>query len=242
MALSLILIIMLSLNMETNIYLYDNESLATTVAKTRKLVKRVSLYDNNIKEKTWNEKIDKAIKDTVEKGEFCVLEDIYEIRKPLLEIEVAHKEVADAMIELCNYYTDGDSENYNPNKAFTLYRKASSLGSIIGTYHLGDCYFYGKGVKKDTKKAFDSYIKVALKHSGAAYMTSYIYIESKNNEKALKYMIISAELGNATAMYTLGTFYEEGKIVKEDMSEAIKWFQKASSNGYKLAQKKLESL
>ncbi len=45
-----------------------------------------------------------------------------------------------------------------------------------------------------------------------------------------------AEIGDAAALYSLGTMYAEGKGVARDDAEAVKFFQKAARRGHAKAQ------
>jgi TPR repeat protein len=45
-----------------------------------------------------------------------------------------------------------------------------------------------------------------------------------------------AEQGNAVAQVCLGNCYFEGKGVKQDYKEAIKWWEKAAEQGFAIAQ------
>ena len=55
------------------------------------------------------------------------------------------------------------------------------------------------------------------------------------------YQIIlkKAKQGDAESQYTLGTLYELGEGVAEDVKEAFKWFSLAASQGYAKAQNNL---
>ena len=52
-------------------------------------------------------------------------------------------------------------------------------------------------------------------------------------------LVKEAERGNAAAQYALGEKYHEGRGVKEDDSEALKWFRKAAEQGHAEAQNSL---
>lgn len=47
------------------------------------------------------------------------------------------------------------------NPDIEYYKKEAERGNTVAQYHLGDCYYYGKGVEKDYWKAIDWYKKAA---------------------------------------------------------------------------------
>lgn len=67
---------------------------------------------------------------------------------------------AKAMSELGKQYLQGTvAVEKDDEKAFELLRKAAELCDSEGYYWLAMCYQYGRGVKKDSVKAFDYAIK-----------------------------------------------------------------------------------
>ena len=45
-----------------------------------------------------------------------------------------------------------------------------------------------------------------------------------------------AEQGNADAQYNLGVMYYNGRGVRQDYAEAVKWYRQAAEQGYPQAQ------
>ena len=58
-------------------------------------------------------------------------------------------------------------------------------------------------------------------------------------QTAFKLWLPLAEQGNAAPQYNLGLMYEDGLGVKQDDSEAVKWFRKAAEQGNVKAQASL---
>jgi len=54
--------------------------------------------------------------------------------------------------------------------------------------------------------------------------------------------IKAAAQGHVEAYYTLGCIYDEGKGVKQDHDEAVKWFHKAGERGYAAEQLNLDKM
>ena len=64
-------------------------------------------------------------------------------------------------------------------------------------------------------------------------------LESANKgdyQTAFKLWLPLAELGDVAAQYNLGLMYKNGKGVKQDNAEAVKWYHKAAEQGYAKAQ------
>ena len=53
----------------------------------------------------------------------------------------------------------------------------------------------------------------------------------QDKEKAVKWILKSAEQGYAEAQFYLGVIYYKGDGVKRDAVEAVKWFRKAAEQG-----------
>ena len=99
------------------------------------------------------------------------------------------------------------------------YRLAADQGDQNAQYHLGLCYEYGKGVKKDMKQAVKWYRKAAeqgVARSGDVSVT----------EGTLK--LYGLTKGVPSAQFKLGVCYATGKGVSKDIAEARKWLQKAA--------------
>lgn len=65
----------------------------------------------------------------------------------------------------------------------------------------------------------------------AAYTKSTKASAAKNWKDALKWYTISAQKGNADAMYNLGYMYESGEGIDQNYPEAMKWYRKAIAKG-----------
>ncbi|MDM5054458.1 sel1 repeat family protein [Aeromonas dhakensis] len=80
------------------------------------------------------------------------------------------------------------------------------------------------------------------KDSYSAYALSNIYSSLEQHDLALQWMIKSANLGDHTAEYMVGFFYEKGQGVAQDYHEAFHWYEIASNNKEKEATKGLARL
>ncbi len=77
-------------------------------------------------------------------------------------------------------------------------KKASSSGSLIAQRSLADYYW---DIEKNREKSIELYLQIIpLDPAGISMRVAEIYIESKLLEEAIKYLQISAGLGNSAAM------------------------------------------
>ncbi|MDM5061355.1 sel1 repeat family protein [Aeromonas salmonicida] len=89
-----------------------------------------------------------------------------------------------------------------------------------------------------------AWFTISSKHkdSYSAYVLSNIYSSLEKHDLALQWMIKSANLGDHTAEYMVGFFYEHGQGVAQDYHEAFHWYEIASNNKEKEATKCLARL
>ena len=126
--------------------------------------------------------------------------------------------------------------------AVDSFRKAANQGHSDAQFHLGQCYYYGKGVS--TKYALAAYYYSLAAEKGHIEAQSCLgkcyYLGEgvkKNYSEAVKYFRPIAEQGQAEAQYYLGNCYYHGNNgVMQDYVEAFKWYRKAAEQGHAEAQ------
>ncbi|WP_133014315.1 tetratricopeptide repeat protein [Clostridium cuniculi] len=101
----------------------------------------------------------------------------------------------------------------------------------------GENYYFGRGVKKDNKKAYKYFLDAAkYKDEYAETYLGLFYDKGiavrKNYEIAYQWYYKAAIKGNAFAQYSLGVLYSEGNGVIKDYNKAFIWFQKSAENDY----------
>lgn len=101
----------------------------------------------------------------------------------------------------------------------------------------GENYYFGRGVKKDNKKAYKYFLDAAkYKDEYAETYLGLFYDKGiavrKNYEIAYQWYYKAAIKGNAFAQYSLGILYSEGNGVIKDYNKAFIWFQKSAENDY----------
>lgn len=120
--------------------------------------------------------------------------------------------------------------------AVSYFRRAADRGNTNALIALGRCCELGRGVQKDSARAFEYYLKaaeagdeLALVLVGKAYLNG-TDVE-QNYEKALEYLQKAKELGSTSAQVLLGSLYLFGNGVEKDVAEALKLFQKSAELG-----------
>lgn len=98
-----------------------------------------------------------------------------------------------------------DMGNYR--KAFSWYTKAVNAGHVDSTLEIGQCYFYGIGVKQDYAAAVECFQKVATDLAG---------------------QVCDADVDDAH--HFLGLAYLEGKGVKRNIKKARAHFETADKD------------
>ena len=107
--------------------------------------------------------------------------------------------------------------------------------------NLGNCYYYGDGVKKDYVEAVKWYRKAADQgDADAQYNLGKCYScgngVGRDYAEAAKWYRKAADQGDASAQNDLGYCYYSGNGVEQDYAEAVKWCRKAADQGDASAQ------
>lgn len=165
-------------------------------------------------------------------------------------------------------YKCGEGVEQNTAEALKLLLLAAGQGNARAESCLGRMYARGEGVERDESEAKKWYalaakhgdfmakheldaldaIPFVKNHSGdpgdvdAARL--YIAAAIEGNEKAVEWVRLAAERGNAEAQFTLGYYTTPSKSLfrrdmesaRNDDSEAIEWLRRAGEQGHMLAQ------
>lgn len=123
-----------------------------------------------------------------------------------------------------------DTQKYK--EAIEIFHKYPNDGEA--QYYLGKAYFYGIGVEKDEKKAFEYAKKSANQNNPSGLnLLGVVYQYGEGIEKdelqALMYYKQAANLGNTKAMRNLASMYANigSSIIQINYDEAIEWLKKA---------------
>ncbi len=125
--------------------------------------------------------------------------------------------------------------------------KGAELNHPIALFNLGEMYYYGKGVKKDFKKAVSYFERAAnMNHLLAPYNVGAMYDNGegveRDREKAISYYERAASMGYQKAidelestLVKLGEMYYYGEGVERDREKAISYYERAANMNHPLA-------
>eukprot|EP00986_Skeletonema_menzelii_P010379 scaffold5063_cov150-Skeletonema_menzelii.AAC.8 len=116
------------------------------------------------------------------------------------------------------FYQNGDYES-----AFKYCTKAAELGDVDAHYHVAFMYRKGQGVEKDEEK-YIHYLEEAAIGGHPRARCNLAFHESKNGrfERAVKHLIIAANLGYDDAIQDLKDCYKNGLVSKDDFAAALR--------------------
>ena len=134
------------------------------------------------------------------------------------------------------YLNKGDVE-----RAVSYFKKSAEFGNAKAQRMLGDCYFWGEGIREDKREAVKWYLLAAGQGDAEAQRIlgdCYSWGEGIREDKseAVKWYRLAAEQGDAEAQWRLGACYYFGTGIREDKQEAVKWYRLAAEQGNAKAQ------
>jgi TPR repeat protein len=115
--------------------------------------------------------------------------------------------------------------------AMQLFRPLAEQQNADAQYYLGLMYDAGKGVQRDSLKAFEWYFKAATAGNAEAQVSLGGILDRDGSEKQAVYWYRrAADQGNELGQFILGVKYEEGEGVPQDYIQAHMWFNLAASD------------
>lgn len=109
-------------------------------------------------------------------------------------------------------------------------------------FHLGECYYKGRGLDREDHKKAARWFKMAADHGYALaqYHLGLFYYSGKgvtyDPQEAAHYYRLAAEQNFAQAQWQLGVCYHHGCGVERDVDEELRWTAKAAKQGHSDAQ------
>lgn len=108
--------------------------------------------------------------------------------------------------------------------------------NYMACYYLADLLYYGKGIAKNTKKAFDLYMIAATnKVTEASFMVGLCYLEGEgiyqDSIQAVSWFTEAAKYAHPLSQYYLGMAYKNGEGVDKDIPRAAQWLVHAAKSG-----------
>ena len=148
----------------------------------------------------------------------------------------AHGEV-EAMVALGDLYFNGQGVEIDFDLAHYWYEKAANTGegNPEAFKHIGMAYHAGWGRDVDYDKARE-YFEKALEagNDDVLFLLGRVYYDTEDYATAMKYFKRAAVDGNEfqnNAEDRLGDMYRFGEGVKQDIDEAVAWYQKGAEHG-----------
>jgi TPR repeat protein len=106
--------------------------------------------------------------------------------------------------------------------------KAAELGDVNAHYQLAVMYHEGIGVEKDEKRELQHLEEAAIRgHPEARYNLAVTEWKNERFDRAVKHLIIAANLGYDDAIKILKQSYVRGHVSKEDFAAALRAHQAA---------------
>jgi len=107
--------------------------------------------------------------------------------------------------------------------AFKYLTKAVELGNVDAHHKLSIMYLKGQGVEKDEKKNIFHLEQAAIQgHTYARYNLAMNEGRKGRSDRAVKHLIIAANLGDDTAIKKLMGCYRDGLVSKDDFAMALR--------------------
>ena len=118
----------------------------------------------------------------------------------------------------------GFPQNYA--KALELWHRAGELGHPSALCNVGNAYFQGRGVQRDSKKGMHYWEKAAmLGHIGARYNLGVLERHEGSKDRALKHFLISAGCGFVDSLKEIKELFTDGYATKDDYGTALRAHQ-----------------
>ncbi|MGZ4891915.1 MAG: SEL1-like repeat protein [Halobacteriota archaeon] len=147
-----------------------------------------------------------------------------------------------AMVNLGNILECGLDDEGDPHykAAKKWYAQAAKLGDPKAKSNLGTMYHYGRGVRKNYRKAAEIFEELAQSGYAEGHFYMGLYFQNgfhfTKNYDAARYSYEMGAAGNdALSMLNLGVMFGKGLGVKVDHQKALYWYKQAGERGDALA-------
>ncbi len=162
--------------------------------------------------------------------------------------EAAKKGHVEAQFKLGLMYENGSGVKQNYDEAINWYTEAAKKGHTTAQFNLGSIY---ELKCQDYTKMAELYMLAAKSgHPNAQCRLGWMYENGKgvdqDNNRSIKWYILSAMGGNNDAAFYLGRIYqdnyESGGKSSSDIEKSLKWYRFAAKNGNVYAQNRLGTI
>ncbi len=159
--------------------------------------------------------------------------------------ELAGEDYIPALREIAKLYLTQEVLAPNETKvAFKHLMKAVKSEDATSMRILADCFYKGKGCKKDLDKML-YYLKMSAKLGDLQALAKLAFCYENgigvepDFESAFKLHRSAAEQGLAISKIKMGDYYVTGEFVEQSLEAAIKWYREADKDNHPLAAYKL---
>ncbi len=135
-----------------------------------------------------------------------------EMLREVIEVDVTTEKTRALLQEAVGFYT-GASGHINLSKASTLFRQSAEGDNALAVMWLARCY-----------------------HQGCAGLSQDENHSRKLAKQALPEVERLAYIGDAEALFLMGSAAHEGLAVKQSTEQALNWYRKAAEQGHVVAQ------
>ena len=144
---------------------------------------------------------------------------------------------SDAQYTLGKFYFEGTNVRQDHTKAAQLFKLSANSGNANAQYHLGFMYENGIGIKKNLNEMARLYLLSAKNNNrNAQHNLGKMYYNGLNvpqdDEIAKKLFTLAADSRLPNAQYYLGLMNELGHGGEKNISDAIKYYEDASLQGF----------
>jgi TPR repeat protein len=156
----------------------------------------------------------------------------------LLLHDVAIRGSGPAYFELGRLFEQGEGAYSNEKEAIAYYTQASKYQHAGAMQRLAELSASSDGAAQSVQSMeYLENLNSALRGNMLAQYNVGVFqylgkgFEQPNHAEAAKWFAKAAEQGYAKAQYNLGTLYESGEGVAQEMALALKWYRLAAEQG-----------
>lgn len=142
-----------------------------------------------------------------------------------------------AMLGLGYMALSPKSENYSPEKAFTLFSNAAKAGDAEATFELAKLYERGIGVPQDVAEALRLYrISADMGFADAINDLGFLYYQGtdglpRDPQKAIQLLQQAADLRHPQAMFNVAALIDDGIVPGKTPEDAARYLYLALRSG-----------
>lgn len=163
---------------------------------------------------------------------------VYDLKKAAQLLRAsAEQGYAASQTDLAAAYANGSGVAQDFSQAVQWYRRAAEQGDVVAQYTLGRICLEGRGVEKSPSEAQKWLERAADQGKAEAYLVlgdlflNRAEVVKPDFEKAFRYFSKAFELGNVSALNSLGFLFEHGSGVPLNPQRAWQCYHDAAEAG-----------